>query len=177
MICWHQHLSAWAPDATLAPLRRLLVESESVQLEPETSQLWFHKTGICKCSASHHLQLSQCVWNSDGDWHMHVQLHLHLRALLNHSGSSEEEHSLRSAEPTFKPSIAHCFPYRICSSTKNLTVNRNTQNCPLGVQQPPFLSISWWVLCSVSICHWDRPGSPRLLSASLHGEPEEKHAS
>lgn len=38
-----------------------------------------------------------------------------------------------SAELLFKPSVAHSFPYRICSSMKKLTVNRNLQNCPLGV--------------------------------------------
>lgn len=41
-----------------------------------------------------------------------------------------------SAELMFKPSVAHSFPDRICSSMKKLTVNWNSQNCHLGVNQP-----------------------------------------
>lgn len=60
--------SAWAAKAILAPLRLLLVEAESVQLEAETSPV--HRTGNCQ-------QPSEAITGNvekQGDWLVRVKL-------------------------------------------------------------------------------------------------------
>lgn len=70
----------WAVYSTWAALRLLLEEAESVQLEAETSPLWFH---IQPPSAGVTVSVKK-----QRDWRMYAHLLLHLRALLHYSGPS-----------------------------------------------------------------------------------------